>query len=81
MDYIPNSFKSFYKDAEGSARLINMIMTLITSPRDALDATNAYIALLFNRLTSTFRSGVSLSFTSRLIVNGFRPGKIRHPGK
>jgi hypothetical protein len=50
---------------------------MITSLHDAPAATNAYINILFNRLATIFRTGVSLSFTYRLIVNGFRPGKIR----
>jgi hypothetical protein len=39
-------------------------------------ATNAYIGILFNRPATIFRTGVS--FTYRLILNGFRPGKIGH---
>jgi hypothetical protein len=51
---------------------------MITSLHDAPAATNACIGILFNGLATTIRTGVSLSFTSRLILNGFRPGKIRH---
>jgi hypothetical protein len=45
-----------------------MMMVMITSLHDAI---NAYIGVLFNGLATTFRVSLSLSFTSRLILNGF----------
>jgi hypothetical protein len=62
--------------------MMMMMMTMmITSLHDAPAATNVFIGILFNGLATNFRTGVSLSFTSRLNSNELRTGKIWRPGK